>query len=368
MMKPFLSCVLLAAAGLVRAEPTATVVSFGQAEDRTVTVGYALSGGPAVVTVDFQTNGVSVGGANLRDLSGDVNRLVTGESGTIVWRPSLDALADPSATVTAKVSAWPTSEPPPYMTVSLVADPIERVRYYPSAESLPGGLLENADYRTMTLVLRKIPAKGVSWKMGKDAQTQSAWGANYYMGVFETTQAQWAMVMGDGATNATFKVGGGMRPMENMFYSEWAVGDDSFLSRLNALTGQSFRLPTEAEWEYACRAGYANGYFNEGSVKNADNALKVARHSANSGGHVTDTSARPDKATAIVGSYAPSAWGLYDMIGNVWEYTSTIYSGSTHVRKGGSHDQKASTLDLYDRYDDTVSRSAFTGARVLLPL
>ena len=128
----------------------------------------------------------------------------------------------------------------------------------------------------------------------------------FWLGAFEVTQAQWTKVMG--ANPSHFRSGGDSLPVEDVTWFE--VHD--FLDRLSAQSRDSrFRLPTEAEWEYACRAGTTTAYATGPSLPaDAANVSTAAQGVAVNGG-----------STTVVGSFAPNAWGLYDMHGNVWEWT-----------------------------------------------
>ena len=138
------------------------------------------------------------------------------------------------------------------------------------------------------------------------------------MGVFEVTQRQWELVMGQNP--ARFK-DDGRKPVEQVLYDRirgdklgrtWpmanVVDEDSFLGRLRRKTGLCFDLPTEIQWEYVCRAGTQGEFDGETDPSVMD---KLGRHKDNGG-----FSAGP----AVVGSYRPNPWGLYDMHVNVWEW------------------------------------------------
>jgi formylglycine-generating enzyme required for sulfatase activity len=123
----------------------------------------------------------------------------------------------------------------------------------------------------------------------------------FYLGVYEVTQAEWATVMG---TNPSQFAGCARCPVERVSYYDV----ERFITRLNERSAWAgFRLPTEAEWEYACRAGGTAAY---------GNVATIDRSRANFNG----TRTRP------AGSYRPNAWGLFDMAGNVWEWTSDDYA------------------------------------------
>ena len=138
----------------------------------------------------------------------------------------------------------------------------------------------------------------------------------FYMGVCEVTQEQYETVMGSNPSR--FK--GTHRPVEGIWWSD-AVG---FCDRLSTKTGRAVRLPTEAEWEYACRAGTTSPFSFGDSY---DDLPRYAKCSDAAG----LTAAPPGEApvgTSAVGSCKPNGWGLYDMHGNVFEWCSDWYRDS----------------------------------------
>jgi formylglycine-generating enzyme required for sulfatase activity len=128
----------------------------------------------------------------------------------------------------------------------------------------------------------------------------------FYMGVFEVTQVQYHAVMGTNPSH--FK--GANRPVENLLWND-AV---EFCKKLSAKTERVVRLPTEAEWEYACRAG-SQTRFSFG-----DDEKQLPRY----GGFKKNS----DEKTHPVGQKRPNAWGLYDMHGNVWEWCADWHADS----------------------------------------
>jgi formylglycine-generating enzyme required for sulfatase activity len=152
----------------------------------------------------------------------------------------------------------------------------------------------------------------------------------YYMGKYEVTQGQWKKVMG---ANPSFfqgdKIEGesGQHPVENVTWSQ----AQAFIKNLNSLDSTAkYRLPTEFEWEYAARAG------NEELLSWSETRVRAWIQNTNKG------------STRSVGQMKPNAWGLYDMLGNVWEWVADYYnnktfpdpvppeSGDVHVLRGGS--------------------------------
>ena len=163
--------------------------------------------------------------------------------------------------------------------------------------------------------------------------------SSYYIGETEVTQALWQTVMGSNPSN--FK--GKNRPVEQVSWDDCKT----FISKLNSLTGKNFRLPSEAEWEFAARGGNkSQGYKYSGS-----NTLgNVAWYDNNSGSE-----------THPVKSKSPNELGIYDMSGNVWEWTQSCwrsnYSASENcshrVLRGGSWDNDAGICRVSFRFNLT---------------
>lgn len=135
------------------------------------------------------------------------------------------------------------------------------------------------------------------------------------MGKTEVTQAQWKGVMSENPSS--FRKCGDNCPVENVSWTDVK----RYIKRLNRKTGQEYRLPSEAEWEYACRAGSNDTYCG------GNDADKLAWTNENSGGE-----------TRPVAGKTPNAWGLYDMSGNIWEWVENCYDSSCteRVLRGGS--------------------------------
>ena len=153
---------------------------------------------------------------------------------------------------------------------------------------------------------------------------------NFYISKYEVTQGLWTAVMGNNPSKFT---GDNNLPVETVSLDDVY----EFIRKLNRMTGKKYRLPTEAEWEYAARGGRAGrGYRYSGS-----NCIgNVAWYKENSGGK-----------THLAGTRQPNELGIHDMSGNVWEWTSTA-ENSFRVTRGGSWD-----------YDVRHSRVSFRGSR-----
>ena len=182
---------------------------------------------------------------------------------------------------------------------------------------------------------------GGTSEQGSDAQdyerpVHTVTVSSFYIGKTEVTQALWMAVMGD---NPSYFNKGGNYPVESVSWDDIQV----FLTKLNAATGKKYRLPTEAEWEYAARGGNKSGGYK---YSGSNNLGDVAWYEANSGDE-----------THTVASKAPNELGIYDMSGNVWEWCQDWYgnytsssqtnpqgasSGSYRVHRGGSLDDCAS--------------------------
>ena len=134
----------------------------------------------------------------------------------------------------------------------------------------------------------------------------------FWLGKYEVTQGEWESVMG---SNPSYFTGNARRPVD--FVSWYDVHE--FIGRLNDAAGDSlYRLPTEAEWEYACRAGTTTRWSLGDDDGNDESLLdKYAWYDCNDG---CDTKA--------VGGKLPNAWGLYDMHGNVWEWVQDWFGNS----------------------------------------
>lgn len=134
---------------------------------------------------------------------------------------------------------------------------------------------------------------------------------DFYLGKYEVTQAQWQLVMGNNPSH--FK--GENLPVDNVSWEDVQI----FISKLNELTGKTYRLPTEAEWEYACRAGTQTPFYT-GENLTTEQANYNGQHP-----YKNYPRSKCLNKSVQVGSYSPNPWGLYDMMGNVWEWCSDWY-------------------------------------------
>ena len=325
---------LILSVGTALAVPTVSNVNVSQGgSGGPVKITYQLDA-PAIVTIDVLTNGVSIGAEKLVGLTGDVNRLVpqAGE-GRVTWRPYKTWPGDPIEGATVKVRAWAINEPPDYLVYDFVN---HTTNFYTCVEALPDGGLANDVYRTDRIVLRKIPAKGVEWLMGchgdevgatdTAVEHQVVLTEDFYMAIYETTQAQYIHSGSTYAKNFAYEgEDAAVHPADNKVYwhlhGDWPTkgrkdpGGDMALFR--KVSGIDFDLPTEAQWEFACRAG-TRTMINTGhaltSTTADENMNAAAWSTANSKEGYDALSSHP------VGRKLQNAWGLYDMHGNINEW------------------------------------------------
>jgi formylglycine-generating enzyme required for sulfatase activity len=200
--------------------------------------------------------------------------------------------------------------------------------------------------------------------------------SSFQIGKYEVTQQLWWEVMGKwtGEAPSTIFGKGDNYPVYYISYDDI----QTFLIRLNSLTGMSYRLPTEAEWEYAAKGGQnTHNYRYSGSATIDD----VAWHYENT---YAFGESSPDYGTHAVGTKLPNELGIYDMIGNVWEWCSDWYSidypsatdnptgatsGISRIFRGGCWHTAAASCSVSLRLGNApVSRDYFMGFRLVHPL
>ena len=333
--------------GVVFADPVATVTGVETNSAGVLEISYTLSGGDAIVTCETFVNGVSVGCL----YRGDSNRRISPGSRKIYWDPVADNVSV-AGTVTAKVTAWSLENPPDYMAVDLTSYS-NRV-WYVSADDVPG-TPTNDLYKCDWMLFRRIHASGVRWRMGINGDTTGKFTPHtvvltndYYMAIFEGTQSQRALIVAgtrgenfypdQKTTYATYE---GLRGTAASGH-DWptdghAVASDSVIGKFRTLTGLTTAdLPTEAEWEYACRAGSAMCY-HWGSDTSAaiyaqyDWLMPVVHDQTQNLANGGDGTYHAQ----MVGLLKPNAFGLYDMQGNCFELCLDWYSeGAAYCTPG----------------------------------
>ena len=237
---------------------------------------------------------------------------------------------------------------------------------------IPTGEVKDVSFTTKEIITVKgvsftmIKVYGGTFQMGKSPDGQDVKPvhdvtlSDYFIAETEVTQELWQAVMG--SNPSTFS--GKKRPVETVSWND----SQEFIAKLNQLTGKYFRLPTEAEWEFAAKGGkQSRGYLYSGS----DTYEDVSWCSANSNSQTHD-----------VATKAPNELGLYDMSGNVWEFCQDWFgaysseaqtnptgpsSGNQRVRRGGNWNYDVFNSRCVQRYSGSAtSRSKYSGLRLAL--
>ncbi len=307
-------------------------------------------------------------------VTGDVGLgVTTGTNKLIVWDGGLDVNGEFLENAVVSVSAVAGGEivTDDYLVLDLSGGTTASNYPVSHLDAVPLGGWSD-EYKTTKLVLRRISAG--SFTMGSpsdelghnsiETQHQVTITQDFYMGVFEVTQRQWELVMGDRPSyfrNATCYQ---TRPVDQVSYDDirgasdgagWPSSDGvdatSFVGKMRAKTGLTFDLPTESQWEFACRAGTTtalNSGENLTSINSNSSMAVVGRYWFNGGGEY-DQDGDTSVGSAAVGEALPNAWNLYDMHGNVWEWCLDWYgvysetgndpvgamNGSSRVNRGG---------------------------------
>lgn len=365
-----MSCV-----GALFAVPSISNIRVAQdAATRTVAITYDLAGEPAVVTLSgVATNGASMAEDMLSNVSGAANRLVAvGNDNVMRWQPPQTAGFGPFAanTVSVSLQAWATNAPPDWMVVDLCVT--NRVRYYASFNAIPGGVAD-VRYKTSYLVMRRIPAAGVVWRMGSPSSEAESSGfrsnehthyvtldEDYYLGVYPVTYRQFYYLNG----NANYSnvdpfagVGGsdddmpiaavqyvvlrswfhkncdGTCSANNKYWPRDGHSIDGIsaakcvnngggtytpcLRTMRNKYGLEFDLPTDAQWEFACRGGSSTYESRYGEM---DDIAWYLLNSTNE----TYNCCTPHP----VGLKHPNGYGLCDMLGGIAELCLDFYAES----------------------------------------
>ena len=388
--------------------PIAVTMTSVRQESRTqdLVVDYTLANHPGIVRMDVLTNGVSIGAEHFATFTGDYSAteadVVQPGAHTFRWRARKDWLGNLASNAVVRLSAYYTNQidqiPGVYMRVDL--NDGQSASSYPVAYTFAGPSTDDDGHANDTadmdryLWLRRVGSSGpATYTQGSttygslidnagtaETKRQVTLSEGFFAGVFPVTQAQYVRVI---AKNNSSQNGGDYAPVNYVSYEDirgsvstdsvdWPstghdkVGASSFLYALRSRTGLEFDLPTEAQWEFLCRAG-TDTDFNDGSNLSPTNYYigttlvqntQYDEHLAELGWFGKSTAVGTGNATGAkqVGQKNPNAWGLYDCHGNVWERcldwsanltTSSATdpegasSGSARVLRGGCWDSPA---------------------------
>ena len=326
--------------------------------------------------------------------------LKTGGPYTVTWNAAKDYPTLNSSGFQVKIHATVNT----YMVVDLSGGP--NAEKYPVRYTKTPPDLDDDTCRTTELWLRRIPAG--TFLMGSpedelgrkidEVLHEVTLTDMYFIGIFELTQKQYEIIMG---TNPSYHRGD-CRPVDMVSYdmirgtgtkagAGWpkyghTVDESSFMGILQAKTGLTFDLPTEAQWEYACRAGTTtavNSGKNLESISSDANMAEVARYGYNNAGrpHYApgDGKGGYSSQSTKVGSYLSNVWGIYDMHGNVYEWCLDWYAsygteavvnpvgpiqpGPVRIARGGSWYDEAHQCRAANRDDDIVNFNGPPSAR-----
>jgi formylglycine-generating enzyme required for sulfatase activity len=318
-------------------------VTFRQ-EGETVRITYDLKEAQNGQTFNIElycsTDGGRTYGNALKAVSGDVGeKIIGGYSKTIIWQPMQENITTlESDKIKFKVTATIKSTMPDNM----------------------------------------VFVKGGVFQMGGDdggsdeKPIHSVIVNDFYIGKYEVTQKEWRAIMG---TNPSHFKDCDNCPVERVSWNDV----QEYIKKLNAKTGKNYRLPTEAEWEYAARGGnQSKGYTYSGS-NTTDNVAWNHENSYDLG------SEHKNYGTNSVGQKSPNELGIYDMSGNVWEWCSDWYgsdyyknsssnnpkganSGTYRVLRGGAWDNLPASCRIAFRLSNApTSRYSIIGFRVVFP-
>ena len=349
-------------------------VVYSQNDFGRVTVAYQLEGQPAVVSMTVRTNGVEVSG--LGGLTGDVNKLVEPGSRTITWTPddSWERVKLKNKELFVKLTVESVNHKPDYMAVNLSDG---SVAYYDSAAAVPGGVQAD-NWKTTHMLFRRVHAANVTARLGcgqgehKSAYTTTLADGNntnlrdvdaytytfdddYYLAIYETTQGQYHEIAGtypstkftktafDSKTSnahyAVHQTDWVQHPVESVTHAEAEAAGTTVSTRVG--NGLAFTLPTEQQWEYACRAGCPADHYDGSAYAVATDTMATfaATYQGSLKWYGNNTATWPTYCTLPVGKLLPNDWGFYDMFGNVREWCAgeiTEGSGFYNVRGGDS--------------------------------
>ena len=406
----FLSCaVLLAGAAFADPSVTVTSVSASAKGDGFVDIAYTTAGVEAGAECSYEL-ALTVGGvaaASFTDFAW-CDLPVANGSHTVTWNAKADGVETPDLSTfsgaIAPVTA--TKADADYMIVDTSAG--KTAASYPVRYAKAGANVTTAQFNKPEYKLHKIAFKRVkvgdflttdagdpyTFKMGVGTVASgTAWHPvrltkDYFLGIFEVTQRQYEDVTG--ANPSAYKsketaldsikaeiTDYTMHPANQLVY-DTISGVDGLFGRLTARAGVTIGAPTEAQWEFACRAGCESKYHWGADIETAEGELVEDRYGWNNLN--SSPNAGTGRTTHGVGELLPNAWGFYDMTGNCYEYCSDFYASAyksdsksvpeedptgaasgNKVIRGGAFSHKRTLMASGDRSNSQSGSSAGAG-------
>ncbi len=291
-----------------------------------------------IAVIDFNA-GVGISQADVDGISAIFNTYFSPAGYTLVERGRIDRVIDEQQFQRGKLTEQQMVKVGQILNISLATRLAGKIAIKQGSTVLPNqsvsnnGKVINPD--GMEMVFVEGTGGGI---MGQKS---------FYIGKYEVTQAQWKAVMGNNPSYFS----GENNPVERVSWNDC----QEFIKKLNQLTGRTYRLPTEAEWEYAARGGKARETYE---YAGSNNIGDVAWYGSNSQG-----------GTHQVGTKKPNSLGIYDMSGNVCEWCQDCYdsSCSSRVLRGGSWGHYAWGCRVANRGDFSPStRYSVLGFRLVL--
>jgi formylglycine-generating enzyme required for sulfatase activity len=222
-------------------------------------------------------------------------------------------------------------------------------RYGQFADLAVGSIMVRMRYIPPGSFTMGSPANDSPWRSEEEVQHPVTIGAGFWLAESEVTQELWSAVMGSNPSQFT----GAQRPVDSVTWDD----AQRFINTVHArIAGLDLRLPSEAEWEYACRAGTSGPFALDDQAKPAPAASDLGWYLANAGGE-----------SHAVKSKQPNAWGLYDMHGNVQEWCQDVFSHYTArasaeaVRGNGERVSRGGSWRLSDASARSAARRSVPG-------
>ncbi len=244
----------------------------------------------------------------------------------LVQETGINLTHDPKVNATSN-KAQPVSSPE-MRKAKAVNTPTQTLEFKPAVSATKGVEPLGRTFKDSVTGMEFLLVKGGCFQMGSndgrvyEKPMHEVCLEDFYLGKYEVTQREWKALMGRSLSSFN----GNRRPIERVTWDD----AQSFILKLNDRSGMTYRLPTEAEWEYAARSGGRQEKYAGTSSRSS--LVSFAWHDVNSGGQ-----------TRAVGLKKPNSIGLHDMSGNVWEWCSDWYSEDYYAQSERDNPQGPAT-------------------------